>query len=437
MFEYIELEEPRLQFFKCRPQPRPRSIVYCKPFSYRSTQDKPLYLKLLTDEDTEKIAESVVNNLKSGFGEYYKPFKDVFGMELGFHAEDDVKIVDKDSFFSRLEEAVDDLSAKDGPGIVLIAVNDSILTSKIYYETKKRSLISFSKRNIRVQFIRRPTILRNLRTSGYGFFLLNIATAIYAKAGGTPWKLASPLIPTRGLIIGISFTRKRVSKEEKVKEEIYYGSVQVLDRYGEHLVTRIRIFRAPRTKGLYVPYEDMYGILKDVFRRYGRIPFVAIHKSSSFANEEVRAINDVLRGYSGKFVKPGLLAVHIKGDTIYRCYDKSYSDLCVRRGALLIDKLRNDRAILFTTGRVGERERKRLGTPRSLELSIHTNTLSLDVKNIAEQILALTKLDWNTTELEVRRPITLKYSRRAARLAPYMLTEDTADLYIGDIRDLM
>jgi len=208
----------------------------------------------------------------------------------------------------------------------------------------------------------------------------------------------------------------------------------VLDRYGEHLVTRVRLFKKPPlTRGLYVPHEDMYNILKDMFRTYGKVPFVAIHKSSFFAKEEVRAIEDVLREYSGGRVKPGLLALHIKEDTIY----KSFGDFSIKRGALLVDMLKSNRAILFTTGRIGEKERRRLGTPRALELSVYTNTLSLDVKMIAEQVLALTKLDWNTTELEIRKPITLKYSHKAARLAPYMLSEDTEDLRVGDIRDLM
>jgi len=211
----------------------------------------------------------------------------------------------------------------------------------------------------------------------------------------------------------------------------------VFDRYGEHLVTRIRLLSAPRTKGLYVPYKDMRRILEDVLSEHGKAPFVAIHKSSPFAGEEVKAIEDVLQEYRGRLVSPGLLAVHIKGNSIYRCYDRSSGDLSVKRGALLIDRLRSGRAILFTTGRVGEGERRRLGTPRSLELSVHKNTSPLGVREMAEQVLALTKLDWNTTELEVRMPITLEYSRRAARLAPFVLAKDAVDLKIGDIRDLM
>ena len=165
MFEYVELKEPLLQFYECRPRSSPRSIVYCKPFSYKSMQDKTLNLKLLTDKDVEKEAVSVIDHLKNGFGDYYKPFKDIFGVELAFHAKEDTEVVDKNSFFTRLEEIVDNLSAENSPGVVLVAMSDKLLTNKVYYETKKRSLISFSKRNVRVQFLRRSTILRNRGTS--------------------------------------------------------------------------------------------------------------------------------------------------------------------------------------------------------------------------------------------------------------------------------
>jgi len=51
--------------------------------------------------------------------------------------------------------------------------------------------------------------------------------------------------------------------------------------------------------------------------------------------------------------------------------------------------------------------------------------------------LALTKLDWNTTDPEIRMPITIKYSRKAAQIAPEILYSQTPDLKIADIRDLM
>ena len=56
---------------------------------------------------------------------------------------------------------------------------------------------------------------------------------------------------------------------------------------------------------------------------------------------------------------------------------------------------------------------------------------------IGEQVLALTKLDWNNTDPEVREPITIKYSRRAAQIAPEILNFNAPDLRIADIRDLM
>jgi hypothetical protein len=50
----------------------------------------------------------------------------------------------------------------------------------------------------------------------------------------------------------------------------------------------------------------------------------------------------------------------------------------------------------------------------------------------------LTKLDWNTTEVSVKLPITLKYSNKAANLAPYLKNEEgRGPLEITDLRFLI
>ena len=78
-----------------------------------------------------------------------------------------------------------------------------------------------------------------------------------------------------------------------------------------------------------------------------------------------------------------------------------------------------------------------MGTPKPLELDVIENTGQLNAGTVAYQVLALTKLDWNTTEMEIRKPITLKYSKRAAKLAVYTLSREKETMKIGDIRDLM
>ena len=103
-----------------------------------------------------------------------------------------------------------------------------------------------------------------------------------------------------------------------------------------------------------MPYDQMYRILKDAIEKYGKPPMLIIHKSSPYViDEELKAIHDIIQEYSDLQYSIMHLAVHIKGDTIYRLYDFGASDLSVNRGMALVDKFRqnNWRIILFTTGR--------------------------------------------------------------------------------------
>jgi len=446
-FGLLELREPLLQFHYCKPNPRPRSIIKCKPFSYVTLKGYNLYVKLITDEDSKDLAVKLVSHLKHGYkGEYleYKAFSEIYGLTFHFDPSEDVVTINYDNYYDRIEDTVDKLKdAMDSKsrGIIIIIVKN--LPTSMYYETKSKSLVSYSKMNIRTQFAKKSTIETYVGKGGYEVLLLNMATSIYAKAGGIPWKLAHPIIPMEGLIVGISFIRLRERKEER--ERIYYGSIEILDRYGEHLITEARLFKAPKealkTKGLYVPYDQMYRILKDAIEKYGKPPMLIIHKSSPYViDEELKAIHDIIQEYSDLQYSIMHLAVHIKGDTIYRLYDFGASDLSVNRGMALVDKFRqnNWRIILFTTGRLLKSSvRRKLGTPKPLELDVIENTGQLNAGTVAYQVLALTKLDWNTTEMEIRKPITLKYSKRAAKLAVYTLSREKETMKIGDIRDLM
>jgi hypothetical protein len=64
------------------------------------------------------------------------------------------------------------------------------------------------------------------------------------------------------------------------------------------------------------------------------------------------------------------------------------------------------------------------------------NTTRDNIREISEQVLVLTKLDWNTTEISLRVPITLKYSNKAAQLAPYLNLKEIASPGLLEISDL-
>ena len=113
------------------------------------------------------------------------------------------------------------------------------------------------------------------------------------------------------------------------------------------------------------------------------------------------------------------------------------------RGYLVVDIEYPGKSILFTTDctqsidnwhRTRIKPRNRPGTPRPIEINIHENTAPLTINNVARQILALTKLDWNNTEIEVREPITIKYARKAAKLKQHATSLQLERI---DVRDLI
>jgi len=222
----------------------------------------------------------------------------------------------------------------------------------------------------------------------------------------------------------------------------------LLDRHGEHLYTEIRVFTASpkqlQTKGLFVPYDKLKEILNHALEKYRRVPHIVVHKSAPLVDEEVKAVEEVAESQSGgaeEEYPTFYTLVHVKSSTIYRAYDPSASDYSVQRGLMLLRSSKSDRwdnYVLFTTGRLykAARERGKLGTPRPLELAVKTN-MPQAPRDIGEQILALTKLDWNTTDPEVRMPITITYSRKAAQMAPEILGTKLPNLKIADIRDFM
>jgi hypothetical protein len=440
----IRVPEPKIQFYS-GVHISPRKIVFLKPFSYREFLEDSIYVKLLGDDETLDLGVKLITHLIGGhsvLNESMPPFSDVFGAKLVFHKESDAKRTTQSNLLVDLEEALDVLKSEASRGVVIVAVKD--LPVPIYVRSKIKAMSGYSKSNLRTQFIKKKTIESHAGARGYVYLLMNVATAIYAKAGGTPWKLSRSVLSTNGLIIGISFSRKRDKLSDK--EVIYYGAIQILDRYGEHLYTQVRMFTtSPKeltTKGLFVPYDKLKSILEEAIARHGRVPQIVIHKSAPIVDEEVKAVKEVAEKYGSNEYPVLYVFAHVKTNTIYRAYDFSAKDYSIRRGLMLLRPGKSSKwiqYIIFTTGRLYRTapERGKLGTPKPLELAIDTNMRRVLPGYIGEQILALTKLNWNSTDPEIREPITIKYSRRAAEIAPEILNLNVPDMRIADIRDLM
>lgn len=119
------------------------------------------------------------------------------------------------------------------------------------------------------------------------------------------------------------------------KEEIYYGAIQLLDRFGEHLYTEIKMFTAPpkvlTTEGLFVPYDKLRSILDSAIRQYGRVPQIILYKSAPIVDEEARAVKEVVEKHSNDDYRIFYISAHVKSGVIYRAYDPAAVDHSIRR----------------------------------------------------------------------------------------------------------
>jgi hypothetical protein len=417
------IDEPYLRF-KLGNSPNPRDVVRLRVFGY-GTSVKDLRLKAIVSESTKSALLDFVKNLIGGFSGVYTKwpgFKAVTGTEISFNTDSDIITLDDFSPKNILSEIRYISQESDNKTVVLLVIPSTL--GKFYYKIKSDALV----RRVPLQLI----LNDSLKKDPLEFTLINMGISLYAKRGGLPWIPSDSLLQRRGLFIGISF---HIDHENK---NIYYGVVEVFDKFGKHIKCTIRTYSMPSQiksiKGLYIPREDAERIIENIVKEYDPRE-ITLHKSAPFHKEEKDAIESVCQRKGISYC-----LVHIERTNLYRVYNLN-KDMTPIRGTIIYDSM--NRAILNTTGHavVGKEKMKKwsgIGTPKPLEINLEINNTQYSISEIAKQILALTKLDWNTTEVSVKLPITLKYSNKAANLAPYLRNDEGEGLpEITDLRFLI
>ena len=246
--------------------------------------------------------------------------------------------------------------------------------------------------------------LQDEATCAWNFFV-----ALYYKAGGYSWRLVRDQTQPKVCFIGISFY------EALDQSRLNTSVAQVFDERGHGLlvqggiVKRDDIDRQPRMDetGAYTLIKDALENYKDEHWHYpGR---VVIHKTSTFNLAEtsgtLRALSELgIRSYD-------LLSV---SDTAMRLVrDGYYPPL---RGTLW--EMDDSRSLLYTNGSVQlYEEYPGLWVPRSV--LIQHDRCSTDRQQIAAEVLMLTKMNWNNSQITAIEPITVRAARQVGRIIKY------------------
>lgn len=246
----------------------------------------------------------------------------------------------------------------------------------------------------------------------------NFSVSTYYKATNLPWKLAD--IDDETCYAGISFF-----KDFSCGESMMCASMaQVYLRTGESQVIRGKPFkwegkgRSPELKK-----EQAIDLIKDVVELYkrqkgGKSPRrVVIHKSSPFSDEEKEGFDEYLKDIET------VDYVHIMERSGILAMPKGESYPVMRRTLIYEEEQKGNRdLILFTTGFVPALNTYK-GTGVPVPLLLRTYRLDSSPELIAGDILALTKLDWNSCDYNKQLPVTLSVSKKVGEI----LAESSAE----------
>lgn len=231
----------------------------------------------------------------------------------------------------------------------------------------------------------------------------NLAVALYYKASHFPWRVGNLVKDT--CYIGIAFYYDNTTTDRGM----FASLAQIFTDTGEGMVVRgdsfkwdVKIQGSP-----HLSRDAAEGLLRkgiEVYKKHHNDQppnRIVVHKSSTYDAEErdgfKRACVDVPR-YD-------FLSLGDGGDVLFF----RYGEKPIPRGTVI--QLSHDSTLVYTTGYVPYlRQYKGPRIPKPLEITQHFGDSTTD--ELTKELIALTRLNWNTADYSCSMPITLEFARR-------------------------
>ncbi len=274
---------------------------------------------------------------------------------------------------------------------------------------------------IPVQDIRLSTITS--RPFSFQYTLQNLAVAMYAKMGGTPWTVAHDLTVDDEVVIGMGNVELSGSRFEQ--KQRFMGITTVFRGDGNYLLSNVS-----RVCG-YDEYpevleESMAEVLREVKKRNGwqdndtvRVVFHA-HKPLrriEVAKIVARCVQEVGARQNIQFAF--LTVTH---DHPFKVLDTAQAGKVTASGikgvyapsrGTMVQLGRYTR--LLTTNGVNQIKRETSPLPAPVLIHLHPESTYVDLQYLPEQVLKFTSLTWRSTQ-PAYAPVTIYYSELIAAL---------------------
>ncbi len=285
----------------------------------------------------------------------------------------------------------------------LHTVADDLLFRTFYRALKARVMTHTEP--VPIQVLRRSTIDQpDDKGQSHATRAWNIAVSIYYKARGVPWRPAD--LPRNVCFVGVSFHHLKKRGGHLVYASVaqaYSTDIQPFALKGASIDHQQRRDRSP-----YLNVAQSRQLMEDVLKEYearaGVLPDrVVIHKTTTYQPEEDEGFRAAAKD---RVAACDLIWLR---STPFRIVRKGMQEPW--RGTLCTV---DDQSYLFTAGYVPWwNEYPGMHIPAPIEIGSSGKT---DIEARAKEILALSKMNWNSSEGIARLPITLLFAKRVGEL---------------------
>lgn len=238
----------------------------------------------------------------------------------------------------------------------------------------------------------------------------NFCTALYYKANHTPWRLIRDNSKVTACFVGISFYRSRDRKQ------VHTSLAQLFDDLGNGVILRgSPVDISDDDRQPHLRSDQASALLAGVIKEYETIhktnpARVVIHKTSNFNDAEMEGFYAAAKELRISYVD--YITILDSSTRVFR--NGLYA---MPRGTHI--EVDDKTHLLFTKGSVEYYQTyPGMYVPRPIEIRIVESDESAKV--ICDEIMSLTKMNWNNTQIDGKYPITIDCARRVGLIMKYI-----------------